>query len=139
MKLGNQFRILVAWILAFLLSTAVMSFVVDSPKVLRLLQGHKDTEGQVLALIPKSHGLAVIEYSVDGETFKGDFEPHIRTRPLAAGDHVIVYYLPTDPKIAISAPPDDVLAEQLPGVCVVSVLLSSGVVGITLLRRSHRT
>lgn len=106
--------VLTGAMLGFLLMATAFGLIIDAPHLLLLLRRHSETSGQVLRLYPNSHGLMEIGYSVGGTKYKrevpgfGFYGPRVEGRPIR------VYYDPSNPSVAFTAPPGEILAGQLP-------------------------
>jgi hypothetical protein len=101
--------------LGFAVIGTAIAFVIDAPHLLLLEHQHAETVGRVIRLVPNSHGLVEIGYSVDGRTYVRSVPPFgVADLPLGEGKAVPVYYYPSDPAIAFLAPSGTILKEQLP-------------------------
>jgi hypothetical protein len=100
--------------LGFVSLATAIGFAIDAPHLLILHFHHAETTGHVVRVIPNSHGLTEIEYSIGGTLYKRDvpfyWVPYSDARP----EPLRVYYNPRDPSIASAVPAGEILAGQLP-------------------------
>jgi hypothetical protein len=100
--------------LGFIILAAAIGLVIDAPHLLILHFNHAQTTGHIIRVIPNSHGLTEIAYSVGGTAYKRDvpfyWVPDSDARP----EPLRVYYSPRDPSIASAVPADEILSGQLP-------------------------
>jgi hypothetical protein len=100
--------------LGFISLATAIGFIIDAPHLLMLHFNHAQTTGRIVRVIPNSHGLTEITYSVGGITYTRDVpfywvaEPNTQRQPLR------IYYDPHDPSIASAVPADEILSGQLP-------------------------
>ena len=85
--------------LAFVAMATAIGLVIDAPHLFLLERHHAETVGQVVRLVPESHGAIEIRYSVAGITHFRRTQPYVN-RLLTEGDSVPVYYYPPDPTVA---------------------------------------
>ena len=136
--LRNTFSIAVLWILSFGLMVILIGLAIDGPHLLVLERRHAETPGQVIRLLPESHGMVEVRYVVADVTYQRTFAPHLQGSIISKGASVRVYYWPEDPNVAVIAPPAEILTEQLPSWLAGSLLISVGVVAAVLARRIDR-
>jgi hypothetical protein len=100
--------------LGFISLATAIGLVIDAPHLLILYFNHSQTTGRIIRVIPNSHGLTEISYSVGGTEYKRDvpfyWVPDLDTprKPLR------VYYDPRNPSLAAAVPADEILSGQLP-------------------------
>ena len=133
--LRNAFSVAVLWMLSFGLMIVVIGLAIDGPHLLLLQRRHAETVGEVVRLLPESHGMVEVRYLVANVTYKRAFPPHLQRSRINEGDSVRVYYRPEDPNVAVIAPPSEILTEQLPSWLAGSLLISVGVVVAVLALR----
>jgi hypothetical protein len=101
-------------VLGFASIATAMGFAIDVPHLLRLHRHSAETTGRVIQVIPNSHGLTGIEYSVEGTSYKREVPGYWVPFPHTKGEPIRVYYDPNDPSVASAVPADEVLTGQLP-------------------------
>jgi hypothetical protein len=117
----------IIWIVLFCLIAGIIGKIIDAPRLWLLQREHRETLGEVMRLVPQSHGLVEVRYLVDGDAYQRSFEPHLGSQLIAEGDSVLVYYSPHHPENASIYPPADILTEELPPWLLGSFLLSVGI------------
>ncbi len=101
-------------VLGFIVPAMATALMIDVPDLLILHFNHSQIAGRIIRVIPNSHGLIQIAYSVGGTEYErnvpSDWVPRLDTRrkPLR------VYYNPHNPSIAAAIPADEILSGQLP-------------------------
>jgi hypothetical protein len=100
--------------LGFITLSVAIGLVIDAPHLVILHFNHAQTTGRVIKVIPNSHGLAEITYSVGGTSYRRDVPfywlPSSDVRP----DPLWIFYSPRDPSIASAVPASEILWGQLP-------------------------
>jgi len=122
--------------LGFICLATAVGFVIDAPHLLKLHFSHAQTTGRIVRVIPNSHGLTEIAYSVGGIPYTRDVPFYWVAEPNDSAATVRIYYDPRDPSIASAAPADEILSGQLPSWIAGSVLGS--VFGMFAARRIVR-
>jgi hypothetical protein len=122
--------------LGFASSATAIGFAIDVPRLLRLHFHSAETTGRIIQLIPNSHGLAEIEYSIQGTSYKREVPGYWVPFPHMQGKPIRVYYDPNDPSVASAVPADEVLTGQLPSWIAGSMLGSLFGAAVALNARS---
>ena len=131
---------LVAAVVGFTALAVFIGLVIDAPHLLLLRQRNAETLGRVLRQVPDSHGAVEIEYAIGGKTYRQVLPPHGLALPITGGQTTPVYYDPKDPRIAFTAPPGEILTEELPAWAVGSLFGAvAGVLVVSSLRRPVRS
>jgi len=100
--------------LGFISLATAIGFIIDAPHLLILHFNHGQTTGRIVRIIPNSHGLTEIAYSVGGITYTRDVPFYWVAEPKTQRQPLQIYYDPHGPSIASAAPADEVLSGQLP-------------------------
>ncbi|MBI2679840.1 MAG: hypothetical protein HYX25_02395 [Candidatus Solibacter usitatus] len=100
--------------LGFVSLATAIGFIIDAPRLLILYFHHAETTGRIVRVIPNSHGLTEIAYSVDGTPYKRSVPFYWVSDAHTQGESVRIYYDPNDPSVASAAPADQILTGQLP-------------------------
>jgi len=95
------------------LATAI-GFIIDVPHLLSLHFHHAETTGRVVRVIPDSHGLTEIAYSVRGTPYTREMPGYWVTDLNEPGKPLRIYYDPNDPTVASAEPADQILIGQFP-------------------------
>jgi hypothetical protein len=107
--------------LGFLFMAAAIGFIIQAPRLMILRLHHASTTGRVVRVIPNSHGLTEIAYSVHGTQYTREV-PGYWVSPQKPGEPLWIYYDPIDPRVAAAAPADQILIGQFPAWIAVSLL-----------------
>jgi hypothetical protein len=91
-----------------------IAFIIDVPHLLSLQFHHAETTGRVFRVIPNSHGLTEIEYSVQGVPYKREVPGYWVPVGDVEGESIRVYYDPNEPSTASAVPADEILRGQVP-------------------------
>jgi hypothetical protein len=100
--------------LGFIALAVAIGLIIDAPHLLILHFNHAQTTGRVIKVIPNSHGLTEITYSVGDASYRRDVpfywlpDADVRPEPLR------IFYSPRDPSIASAVPAIEILRGQLP-------------------------
>ena len=100
--------------LGFISLATAIGFVIDAPHLLILHFNHSQTTGRIIRVLPNSHGLTEIAYSVGGIEYKRDVPFYWVPNLDAPREPFRVYYDPHDPSLAAAVPADEILSGQLP-------------------------
>jgi hypothetical protein len=100
--------------LGFISLATAIGFVIDAPHLMKLHFNHAQTTGRIVRVIPNSHGLTEIAYSVRGIAYTRDVPFYWVAEPNTSAAILRIYYDPNDPTIASAAPVDEILSGQLP-------------------------
>ncbi len=130
MMLMSPRTVAAMWLLSFCLMAALIGLTSDSSvtRLLLLQRDHSETSGQVTGLHPDNHGVVDVRYIVAGAVYRGTFSPYLQGHQIATGELVRVYYRPHDPRIAVIAPPGEMIKGELPFWFGASLLGSAGIV-----------
>ena len=101
-------------VLGFIVVAAAIGLVIDAPHLLILHFNHSETSGHIVRVIPNSHNLTEIAYSVGGTEYKREVPFYWVPSLDAAREPLRVYYDPHDPSIAAAVPASEILSGQLP-------------------------
>ena len=101
-------------VLGFITLAVAIGLIIDVPHLLILHFNHAQTTGRIIRIIPNSHGLTEIAYSVGDTTYKRDVPFYWIPDSDAGPEPLRVYYSPRDPSIASAVPADEILSGQLP-------------------------
>jgi hypothetical protein len=99
--------------LGFITLAVAIGLVIDAPHLLILHFNHAETTGRIIRVIPNSHGLTEIVYSVGGASYKRNVPFYWVPDSNARSEPLRVYYSPRDPYIASAVPADEILSGQL--------------------------
>ncbi len=102
-----------------------VAFAIDAPHLLLLYFQHERTVGRVFRLVPNSHGLVDVGYSVGRTAYRRELFPYGIEAPPKVGETIPVHYYPRDPAVAATAPAGEILAGELPAWIVASLLLGT--------------
>ena len=100
--------------LGFISLATAIGLVIDVPHLLILHFHHAETTGRVIRVIPNSHGLTEIAYSVRGTEYDRELPGYWVPLSRAGSEPIPVYYNPNDPSIAAAVPTTEILSGQLP-------------------------
>ena len=100
--------------LGFVSLAVAIGFVIDAPHLLILHFNHSQTTGRIVRVIPNSHGLTEIAYSVGATEYTRKVPFYWIDGPTTQRGPLLIYYDPHDPSIASGAPPDEILSGQFP-------------------------
>lgn len=101
-------------VLGFISLATVIGLVIDAPHLLILHFNHSETTGHIIRVIPNSHALTEITYSVGGTEYKRDVPFYWVPDLDAPREPLRVYYDPHDPSLAAAVPANEILSGQLP-------------------------
>ena len=102
------------------MGTAV-GLIIDAPHLLILRFHNAETTGRIVRVIPNSHGLTEISYSVRGTPYTRDV-PFYWVSEHLQSEQLRIYYDPNDPTLASAAPADEILKGQIPAWIAFSAL-----------------
>jgi hypothetical protein len=100
--------------LGFISLATAVGLVIDVPHLLILHIHHAETTGRVIRVVPNSHGLTEIAYSVRGTQYDREVPGYWVPYSQAGIEPIRVYYNPNEPSIAAAIPADEILSGQLP-------------------------
>src|SRR5260370_18546807 len=111
---SNIVNFIVLWILCFCLIASIIGFVIGAPVLFLVNYERGETTGEVTRLLPDTHGLVEVKYSVAAVSYRRGFRPSGKENEIAERAYVHVYYWRRDPSIAFIAPPYEILEEEYP-------------------------
>ena len=100
--------------LGFISLATAIGLVIDAPHLLILHFNNSQTTGRIIRVIPNSHGLTEIAYSVGGIEYRRDVPFYWVPDLDAPREPLRVYYDPHDPALAAAVPADEILSGQFP-------------------------
>ncbi len=129
-----------AWLILVLLVAAVLGSV-NLLDYLRLSRGAAVVTGQVTSRQPLHHDMVAAEFQVGGRSY-AVFKtfvvpPNPPKASLHVGDPIVVFYLPSAPRVATLGDPRHLVGNELASVLLSAILVPTLIVGVTLWRVGH--
>ncbi len=126
-----------AWLILALLAAGVLGSV-NLLDYLRLSRHSAVVTGKVTSRQPLNHDMIAAEFQVGGRSyavFKASVvSPNPPKAKLHIGDPIIVFYLPSAPRVATLGDPKYLIGSELASVLLAAILVPALVVGIALWR-----